>query len=44
MINRGLKFVDHKVIDLGKNILRNTIDLPQFITYNDFSEVVHNIV
>lgn len=44
MISKGLKFVDHKVIDIRENTLKNTIDLPQFITYNDFSEVVHNII
>jgi len=44
MISTGIKFVDNKIISMKQTTLRNTTDLPQFITYDDFSEVVHSIL
>ena len=36
IISNNLKFVDKKIINMHKNALRNTIDLPSFIVYDNF--------
>ena len=41
MISNGLKFIDIKSINRYQNILKNTIDLPNFIVYDDFKNVLN---
>ena len=41
IISSGLKFVDKKFIEIRENVLKNTIDLPQFIVFTDFKEVLN---
>lgn len=41
IISNGLKFVDNKFIKIRENILKNTIDLPQFIVYDNFEDVLN---
>lgn len=41
IISSGMKFVDKKFIEIRENVLKNTIDLPQFIVFTDFKEVLN---
>lgn len=38
IISNKLKFVDNKFIKIRENILKNTIDLPNFIVYDNFED------
>lgn len=38
IISNKLKFVDKKFIKIRENILKNTIDLPNFIVYDNFED------
>lgn len=41
IISNGLKFIDKKSIEIRENTLKNTIDLPQFIVFTDFKDVLN---
>jgi hypothetical protein len=41
IISNGLKLVDKKFIEIRENVLKNTIDLPQFIVFNKFEDVLN---
>ena len=43
IISSGLKFVDNKFIKIRENILKNTINLPQFIVYDKFEDILKYI-
>ena len=43
IISNGLKFVDKKFIKIRENILKNTINLPQFIVYDNFEDILKYI-
>ena len=40
MISNGLKFVDKRFIEMRENTLKNIIDLPKFIVYDNFKDVL----
>ena len=40
MISNGIKFVDKKIIDLHNNALRNTVDMPSFVVYDNFEDML----
>lgn len=38
--SNGLKFVDNKTINIHSDALKNTIDLPNFVVYDNFEDIL----
>lgn len=43
IISNGLKFVDKKFIEIRENVLKNTLDLPNFVVYDNFEDILNYI-